>query len=345
MSDQSQVFELLSQWDDLREQGREASTEEICREYPELLPELTRQIQNLKAMEWLDRSAEESVSSATGTSRPGLRNQLPELQIPGVLGGRYQIEHLLAEGGFGQVWRATDIVLLRPVAIKVTAVNCIAEARRVAHLKHHGIITVHDVGNTDGLCYIVFDLVDGRTLADEIPRKTISWRRAAELMIEVAESLQFAHDKGFIHRDIKPSNILIDGDGHPVLADFGIAVTECELKHEAMTSVGTLAYMAPERLRVPSTTDFASDVYSLGVVLYESFTGRLPFEHPTLSGLREKILQGAPITPCHWNPEIPEALGRICLQALAIRAEDRHRSSKLFAEEIRSLLKAVGTNP
>lgn len=334
MSNHDRVVELLSRWEDLREQGQDVSSEELCREAPELLPELNHQLQQLRAMEWLDHG-DDDLSVPSLSSSPSLSpTMVTEVKIPSALGDRYQMESLLAEGGFGQVWRATDTVLLRPVAIKVTSVNCFAEARRVARLKHHGIITVHDVGNANGLCYIVFDLVEGRTLADEIARGPMRWSRAAELIVEVAQSLQFAHEKGFIHRDIKPSNILIDGDGRPVLADFGIAVTECELKHEAVTSAGTLAYMAPEQLQAAPSTDFRSDVYGLGVVFYELLTGRVPFQHPTLSGLRHAILHGEPISPRHWNPAIPEDIAAICLQSLSTRIEDRYRSVKQLAEAI-----------
>src|SRR3984893_15949395 len=108
------------------------------------------------------------------------------------------------------------------------------------------------------------------------------WEAAARIVAEGARHLRYAHEKGFVHRDIKPSNILLDEKGRPVLADFGIAVTECELRHEAMTSVGTLAYMSPEQLTVGGEIDARTDIYSLGVVLYELLTGQLPFTDPTV---------------------------------------------------------------
>jgi serine/threonine protein kinase len=144
---------------------------------------------------------------------------------------------------------------------------------------------------------IVFDLVEGSSLAEKIKQGAMSWQSSARIVAEVAENLQFAHNKGFIHRDIKPANILLDERGSPVLADFGIAITECELRHETLTSVGTLAYMAPEQLQVGRLVDARTDVYAPGVVLYELLTGRLPFVTPTLSGLRAEILASEPPSP------------------------------------------------
>ena len=153
-------------------------------------------------------------------------------------------------------------------------------------------------------------------------------------------SVQFAHDKGFIHRDIKPSNILLDERGLPVLADFGIAVTECELRHEAMTSVGTLAYMAPEQLQLGRLVDARTDVYGLGVVFYELLTGRLPFSHPTLAGLREKILSGNPPSPRTGNPGLPAAYEQICLKCLSTKMEDRYATARLLAGALNQQLAA-----
>ncbi len=338
---QDSVASLLVKWDELRDAGNEVSADELCRESPDLLLELMAQIRQLKAMDWLDSVHIESTSTSYKTmiEKP-LVTGLERRSVPVTLGGRYEMESLMAEGGFGQVWRALDTALLRPVAIKVTTVNCFAEARRVAQLKHQGIVTVHDVGNADGLCYIVFDLVDGSTLAHRLAQGSLTWRESARIVAQVAECVQFAHEKGFIHRDLKPSNILLDDNGMPVLADFGIAVTECELRHEAMTSVGTLAYMAPEQLQVGRSIDVRTDVYGLGVVFYELLTGRQPFSSPTLSGLREKILQGGPPAPrsCHFeqgHPEIPEPYERICLKCLSTEMDDRFASAKLLAHTLK----------
>jgi serine/threonine protein kinase len=330
MSRQEKVEELLARWDELREQGQEVSAEQLASASPELLDELKAQIEKLKEMDWLDS---EPAASANGQAGPGM-------PIPTTIGGRYRLERLLAEGGFGQVWRATDTALERPVAVKVTTLECVTEARRVASLKHHGIVSVHDVGHEGGYCFIVFDLVEGTDLARRIKESRPGWEEAARIVAEVAGHLNYAHEKGFVHRDIKPANILLDERGRPVLADFGIAVTECELRHEAMTSMGTLAYMAPEQLSAGGRVDPRTDVYGLGVVVYELLTGTVPFADPTLTGLRKRILGEDPKPVRLLNGDVPPDLERICMKCLSKEAADRYGSARELAEALTAFLKS-----
>src|SRR5262249_24033644 len=166
------------------------------------------------------------------------------------------------------------------------------------------------------------------------------WREAARIVAEAAGHLHHAHEKGFVHRDIKPANILLDEKGSPVLADFGIAVTECELRHEAMTSTGTLAYMSPEQLTASGRVDARTDLYSLAVGLYELLTGELPFTDVTLTGLRRRILTEDPRPVRSLSGEVPPALEFICLKCLSKRAEDRYASARELAEALGDLLKA-----
>jgi len=355
------ISQMLEQWDELREQGTEVSAEDLCHGCREKVAELRQRIEQLKAMDWLDESPDWVLQNGDGLTPPipapllqhsaeGLNDsdsasivetsaepRMGQAVVPAVLGQRYEMESLMAEGGFAQVWRATDRALQRPVAIKVTTVNCYTEARRVAQLKHQGIVTVHDVGDEDGLCYIVFDLVPGSTLADVIRRGQFSWQQSVRLIAEVTESVQFAHNKGFIHRDLKPDNILLNENGEPVLADFGIAVTECELQRDIVTSVGTLAYMAPEQLQPDGQIDVRTDVYALGVVLYELLTGKRPYTSTNLSGLRDAILAGNPGPPSQWNPTIPPACEDICLKAMARHQGDRFSTAIDLASALRTL--------
>ncbi len=333
MSRQERLEQLLASWDEMREQGREITTEELAAGSPNLLDELKDQIQKLKAMDWLDRPMTETPNAESGP--PG-----PSLTIPPTVGGRYRLERLIAEGGFGQVWRATDTALERPVAGKVTTLECVREARRVARLRHHGIVSVHDVGHEAGLCFIVFDLVEGTDLARRIQERPLGWQEAARIVAEVAGPLHYAHEQGFVHRDIKPANILLDAGGRPVLADFGIAVTECELRHEALTSTGTLAYMAPEQLTAAGQVDARTDVYGLGVVLYELLTGTVPFADPTLAGLRQRILTDAPQPVRSRDGAVPPELERICMKCLAKEASDRFGSARQLAEALTAFLNA-----
>jgi serine/threonine-protein kinase len=330
-----QVRQLLTRWDELREEGQETLPETLCADSPEVLGELKAQIERLRLMDWLDVPLEDEPDSATN------HVALNEPAIPATIVGRYRLERLIAEGGFGQVWRATDTALQRAVAIKLTTLECVAEARRVASLRHHGIIAVHDVGHEGGWCFIVFDLVEGMDLARRIKESPPAWPESARLVADVAELLHYAHEKGFVHRDIKPANILLDEKGSPVLADFGIAVTECELRHEVMTSTGTLAYMSPEQLTPSAHVDAQTDQYSLGVVLYELLTGTIPFADATVAGLRRQILTEEPRPVRSLNPEVPVELESICMKCLSKELAERYASAMDLAVALRAFLKST----
>ncbi len=257
-----------------------------------------------------------------------------KLALPDVFAARYRREGLIAQGGFSQVWRATDLQSGQHVAVKVTTRDCLSEARRVARLQHHGIVTVRDAGQQSDFCFIVFDLVEGGDLAELLHAGPLDWRQAAKIVAEAALRLDFAHRQGFVHRDIKPANILVGADGEVVLADFGIAVTQEELSSETLTTAGTLAYMAPEQLRTPTRIDARTDVYGLGVVLYEALTGRRPFRGADLVELRRQILEDSAEPPSALNPGISAELDRICLRCLAKLPADRYPTAAALAQEL-----------
>jgi tetratricopeptide (TPR) repeat protein len=203
-----------------------------------------------------------------------------------------------------------------------------AEARRVARLKHPGIVPVHDVGRDHGNVFIVSEFVEGGNLGDHIKQNKVSLEQAARWTAEIAEALEYAHSSGVIHRDIKPANILIDHHGRALLADFGIAQSATKSGRFA-PSIGTLRYMAPEQLEVKEV-DARSDVYSLGVVLYELLTGRLPYSSDQPSTVRQEIVAGV-----HLSTEsIPNKFRRICEKALQLEPQNRFQSAKAFAIQL-----------
>lgn len=281
--------------------------------------------QKLHYDDWLEDAADVSAPAAMrGRAAP-----LPEL-----FAGRYRRETLIAEGGFSQVWRAVDLASDQAVAIKITVQNCLAEARRAARLQHHGIVTVRDSGHQGPFCFIVFDLVEGGDLAELLAAGPLAWRRAARIVAEAAQRVDFAHRQGFVHRDIKPANILIGADGRVVLADFGIAVTQEELLNETLTAAGTLAYMAPEQLTGSARLDARTDVYGLGVVLYEALAGRPPFQATGLTELRQQILAEMPPAPSRLAADVPAELDAICLRCLAKAPGDRFATAAELAEAL-----------
>ena len=335
--------ELLDRWEELSEQGQSVDIEALCAADPKLLTPLKNRIERLQRMEWLDQTDTDPCANRDPKSGRCIESSQKARSIPSSLaGGRYKIESLVSEGGFGQVWRATDTILERTVAVKLTEVNCVDEARRVAKLKHPGIVTVHDVGKHDPYCYIVFDLVEGTDLERLITKDRPDWRQAAALVASVAENLDYAHERGLVHRDIKPANILIDEEGKPFIADFGIAVTRCELMAEMQRSAGTVAYMSPEQLdeQQSQQLDARSDVYSLGVVLYELLTGERPFRAKGLWGLRQRVLDAkyTPITEI--APSVPLTLAAIAAQAMSRKPDDRFATALQLATALRSFLES-----
>jgi len=336
MTRDDQIADLLLLWEEQHDQGNDVSAGDLCRGYPELAEELQRQIDALKATAWVTREPPPDPPPHAQVAAPGTK--------PRTLEGRYRLDSPIAEGGFGRVWRGFDLELQRVVAVKVQKPSRVSsveaflgEARKLAQLHHPGIVQIHDVGH-DGDTFLVTTLMEGGTLADRSRQGRLTHQEAARIVAEIADALGYAHRQGFVHRDLKPANILLDRDGRALLADFGIALTEEERKNT--TSVGTLAYAAPEQLAGHS--DVTSDIYSLGVVLYELLTGRLPYQGSGPAELREQILSQAPPAPRTIEPTVPKALERICLRCMARKSLDRYSLAAELAAELRGWLQRAG---
>jgi len=260
--------------------------------------------------------------------------------------GRYQVCRVLGRGAFGTVYLADDPELDRPVAIKVPRRERFAsqqdverfleEARCAARLKHPGIVTMHDVGHEGDLCYIVMEYVQGRSLEELMRSQRPSPAEAAGLIARVADALHYAHKKGFVHRDLKPGNILIDDQGHPHITDFGLAVSEDSQRLQAGQVAGTPAYMSPEQVRGEThRLDGRTDIWSLGVILYELFTGRQPFWRGNVAECLDEILNREPKPPRQVEDTIPPELERIVLKCLAKPVNERYSTAADLAADLR----------
>ena len=323
------LAELLLRWEELLERGQDTPASELAKDHPELIPHLERRIKALKEIAWLDKSLDDDPHTEDPPAKP-----TPPTRT---LANRYRLDELIAEGGFAQVYRAYDTELQRTVAIKIpkpsklgSKDDFLAEARRVARLKHDSIVPVHDVGVEGDTCFIVTEYVEGGSLADKLVSGQVPREKAIRWVSEISDALAYAHLNGVIHRDVKPANILIDHHGRAKMADFGIAQSSMTTG-EFAPSLGTLSYMSPEVLQ-GQPSDHRSDLYSLGVVLYEVLTGRIPYSSSEPNVLRKEIVLGKPLD---WPSDIPADVRQICQKALSKSPHQRHASAAQFGAELR----------
>ena len=254
--------------------------------------------------------------------------------------GKYQILGTLGKGGMGIVYKALDPDIEREVAIKTVQFDLldeglekenllarvVREAKAAGRLNHPNIITIYDVFRDGDMTYIVMQYVDGQSLYALLSSgKSFSPREILRILKPVSEALDFAHRNGIIHRDIKPANILIDTSGQPFLADFGVARILTSTMTQTGTTVGTLNYMSPEQIK-GQTVDSRSDVFALGVVLYELLTGKKPFAGDNMSTIVYQIVHEEPQRVSDINKDLHGGYERVVSKALAKRPEDRYQT-------------------
>ncbi len=272
--------------------------------------------------------------------------------------GHYRIERLLGTGGMGEVYLADDIRLGRRVALKVLSATLAGdpdrrerferEARAAAALNHPNIVTIHSVEEEGGVPFLTLELIDGKTLAELIPEGGLSLDRVLELGIPLTDAVGAAHQRGITHRDLKPANVMVTTDGRLKVLDFGLAKVKEEARlaaEEGMATaaltgdgriVGTVAYMSPEQAE-GKPVDQRSDVFSLGIMLYEMATGARPFGGDTHMSTLSAIIKDTPKSLNEVRPGLPRELWKIINRCLAKDVEDRYQTAKDLRNDLRAL--------
>jgi serine/threonine protein kinase len=367
MSTTEQVSELLLQWEELRDEGKNVPVEELCRDQPELTELVRGRIQALEAVYRVPNGL--APMAETQAEVPGRALFLE----PGAISG-YEILEVLGHGGMGVVYRARQLALKREVALKMILTGphasaadvrrFRAEAEMVARLQHPNIVQIHEIGEHEGRPFLALELVEGGSLAEKVDGKPLPTRQAALLIETLARAVHYAHQRGIVHRDLKPANILLQNadcrlqieklDGAPPersasgnlqsaipkITDFGLAKRLDEAGQTQTGAVlGTPSYMAPEQAS-GRTHDIgpATDVYALGAILYELLTGRPPFQGATPLETVLQISSHDPPSPRTLAPRLDRDLETICLKCLEKEPCRRYASAADLADDLHRYL-------
>jgi len=268
--------------------------------------------------------------------------------VGNLLSNRYEVIEKIGSGGMASVFKAKDTLLNRMVAIKVLkegsddeklSQNFIKEAQSAASLTHNNIVSVYDVGEEENFIYMVMELVDGITLKEYIKKTgTLEWQEACDFALQIGQGIGIAHASNIIHRDIKPQNIIMTKDKDLKVTDFGIArAAASDTTIVGGTALGSVHYISPEQAR-GSRTDARSDIYSLGIVLYEMLTGKVPFDGETPVTVALKHLEKEPVNVRCINMDIPKPLAYVTMKAIAKEPSKRYQNIQEFLDDIHAVL-------
>ncbi|MCK6455412.1 MAG: protein kinase [Phycisphaerae bacterium] len=348
---EQRVGELLNEFLDRRLRGEAVSEDQFLAANPDVADELRRHLDGLAMIDRLGAQADDA-TVALGTPRAGssdLRERLEEepIGLPEIEG--YDLIREIGRGGMGIVFKAVQRSTKRPVALKVLLEGPFAseQARRrfereielAAQLRHPCIVPIYDSGRSGGRMYYAMEYVHGQALSEYVRTHALPQRDRLKLFLRICGAVSYANLRGVVHRDLKPANILVDADGEPRVHDFGLA--KMGGAQDMTTSVtaqiiGTPAYMAPEQVTGdPTAVDPRTDVYSLGIILYELVTGRMPY--PTTGALGQvlnHITQTDPERPSRLDRDVSSELEAILLKALAKRKDDRYQSVSALADDV-----------
>jgi serine/threonine protein kinase len=336
---QDRMMELLAVWEEKRQQGATPTPEELCPDDPDLQHRLRQRIERrLKLLVKMEPATIPQDGSHAVASTPPT--------LPG-----YVLDEVLGSGGMGVVYKARQVGLNRTVAVKMVLAGVgsaaherarfRSEAETVAKLKHPNIVQIHEVREHDGRPFLVLEYAEAGSLADLLTGTPMSAARSAMLIVALAGAVHHAHQLGIVHRDLKPANILLTSDGTPKVADFGLAkrLDDDASKTRTGTIMGTPHYMAPEqalgRIKEIGPT---TDVYALGVILYEMLTGRVPFVGETILETLEQVRTYEPVPPRQLVPKLPRDLETICLKCLEKDPKRRYPSARDLADDLHAFL-------
>jgi predicted Ser/Thr protein kinase len=347
---EQQTFEALNAYLDGLHAGDDAGRERLLRERPELKAALD-------CLEVLDQFASSAAEVQAEISDVTLALDSPDGQTAAAFAlprdfGDYELLKEIGRGGMGVVYHAQQKSLRRSVALKMIHACALAsvdqlrrfaaEAQAAASLRHPNIVRVLDSGQVEGIPYLAMDYIEGQSLAQVLAHGPLDRETAMRYLCAVARAVDYLHRQGIIHRDLKPSNILLDGDGQPIVTDFGLAklLRDDSQLTQSGVAAGTPSYMAPEQAAgQTSHVTPLCDVYSLGAVFYELLTGRPPFQAETAIDLLIQVLEREPLAPRQLDRSIPRTLSLICLKCLEKDPANRYPSAGALADDLERYLK------
>jgi tetratricopeptide (TPR) repeat protein len=351
MPDREQVMdELVSQWQEWYAQGADMAATQLCRDCPELAPEVERRVTALRQAQHLVDTRDPLASA--GPAPPG--QGPPAGPLPAVAG--YEVLGELGRGGMGVVYQARHRALNRMVALKMILAGAHAgpeqrrrfraEAEAVARLKHPNVVQIYEVGEHEGLPFLALEFVDGGSLDRRLNGQPLVPPKAAALLETLARAVHAAHEAGIVHRDLKPGNVLLEQPGPdaadlgtPKVTDFGLAKDLDAATVTTETVIGTPTYMAPEQAAGRSR-DIGprTDVHALGAFLYETLTGRPPFRSASVADTLVQVRTQEPVPPSRLQPTVPRDLETIALRCLQKEPAKRYASAAALADDLRRFL-------
>ena len=338
---EQELARLVTEYADRIQNGESIELDDVCQIHPEYADDLT----DVWGMIAITQAVGKQKSSVIESENDSMA---PLFELPYQFGD-YELEEELGRGGMGIVYRATQLSLNRPVALKMILKGDLAsenerrrfkaEAEAAAALAHPNIVSINEVGEANGRSYISMRLITGKDLARKLRGQPMDPREACELMTRVCNAIQFAHDQGILHRDLKPSNILIGKSGLPYVADFGLAKRG---DNQTITGsgelLGTPAYMAPEQAGGRGQIGITTDVYSLGAILYYMLTGRPPFQAATAVDTVLMVMEEDVISPRILNRRVSRDLEMIVMRCLQKPQDLRYQSADELAKDLDAFL-------